>query len=154
MRKSLLPSKIVRTFGPRLLASCVGCGAIVKPGHCYTGSVVEGLSFFNRSVVSRPRFATDIDVTTQRVAFIKRLRGNLCDECAANYHTMPGGKDGLDRIPLVITDPRPGYIGQSIIPSIEVFRGGCDDRGDTDNSVPHQPPVGPDNHWLNVGRKK
>lgn len=136
-RKSLLPSKQVVTYSKPQLFQCVCCGAEVRPGFVYTGSVISGISF--RTIkshsytdilgviecppdVDRPQFRTkviggDLIETTRNVSFFKREKGWLCDKCAGSNRYVKDRAGNLH--PLVKVDPRPGFIDQTAIPKYE-----------------------------------
>jgi hypothetical protein len=128
-RQSCLPAIKINYYGPKPAtpAVCVGCGSSVKPGFCYTGSVIDGLGFtsvtghettpilgvmetYEKSYVIG---GEDIE-TVKRVSFFKRKKGFICDRCASNYGTVSDSTGRKHEI--VKTDSKPGYIGNTIIP--------------------------------------
>src|SRR5438874_10489065 len=138
-RRSLLPSKLLRTEGPKreVDTRCVGCGSPVRVGFCYTGSVISGMAFktingtemtpikgiIERTIGHHPNSHTESSViggemirTEKKIGFYKRNKGNICDICAANYHTICDSSGKKHQI--VMTNPRPGYIGMTAIPTI------------------------------------
>lgn len=127
--------RIIRTSGPsrEVNVVCVGCGGPVKPGMCYTGSVVKGTAYrtmhgseqlpiLGTTEVRLGHAPNDYSIsnviggeiipTQKRVGFLKREKGFLCDSCAANYHTVTDA-NGVKH-PLVITDARPGFLGETV----------------------------------------
>lgn len=94
--------------------SCVGCGVSVSPGLCRTGSVAIGIGF---TTVTSGHQLMSLNPTTyaeirKNIAYVERKKGYLCSGCASNYHTYQDHK-GVSH-PLVMTDPTPGFIGQTV----------------------------------------
>lgn len=118
----MLPIRRVHKQGPQPLIRCIGCGSEVRSGFCYTGSVIAGLVFVTKLEDKETPIEILRDTPTscimrgglvisvpKRIAFYKRNKGSLCDQCAANYHTLTD-KQGVKH-PMVMVDPRPGFIG-------------------------------------------
>ena len=127
MRVSTIPKKVFRDFGPHKNAKCIGCEKEVEPGLCHTGSIIIGLKF--GAITGYARVGKDLTTgieTTRNVAYYNRKRGILCDSCASNYHTITDAK-GVKH-PIVMTDPRPGYIGTTSIPEREIHKENYSDR--------------------------
>ena len=122
-------AKIVKILSKRKEGQpkCVGCGVDVRPGFHYTGSVIAGTQFatlhtqkqlpvlgtmeaFDRTYI----LGGEIVEASKRVAFVKRLKGPICDECASNYHTVRDAAG--NEHPIVKTDPLPGFIGVTKVP--------------------------------------
>lgn len=158
-RQSLLRKMVVKVNGPNPQARCIGCQVPVTPGMCYTGSIIDGMGFMRKEVLEHsPIRVTEHSKTeftisggdhlvTKRIGFLKRKKGCLCDDCAANYSTLKLN-DGT-RVEIVKTDPRPGFIGSLAVPPVERFQ-----RLYKDEEKEIQAPLKTDNQWLNVGRKK
>lgn len=115
----------IHPMSPHKLASCVKCGDNVSPGLCYTGSVITGQTFRKMAGVVRTPitvsngsvFGGILTDTTRNVGFFTRIKGYLCDECAADYSTVTDYRG--NRHEVVKTDPRPGFIGSTIVPEFE-----------------------------------
>ena len=126
MRTSLIPSKRINTVTvkPQVGSICVGCSSPVKPGFCYTGSVLSGMAFHTvNGTETTPVLGTmethersyvlggETVRTSKAVGFFTRKKGFICDRCAGNYKTITD-KHGV-RHEIVKTDPRAGYLGET-----------------------------------------
>lgn len=140
-RISLLPKVVKRQVlnpQPEVATRCVGCQNVVNPAFCYRGSVLSDLIHtMHSSSQTTPvlgvmrttvgHASTKGNVETSKVlggetitsskpiAFRKRTKGLICPSCAACISTVEHtGKDGVvERIPVVQTDERGGYIGET-----------------------------------------
>lgn len=137
-RESTLPSRftpLVSRPQPEVGSRCVGCGSLVNPGFCYKGSVLSDLIHTSlRSSQTSPILGTmSISLSippptsrevvvgghemtqVKRIAFRKRTRGLICDTCASCTSTVEvKHKDGSwEKVPVVVTDVRGGYIGET-----------------------------------------
>lgn len=129
-RRSNLPTMRERMVGPKpsIATRCVGCQSLVNPGFCYTGSIITGMMF--KSMVTGEDKSTPMiiegteDVPTdyligednrreRKIGFFKRSKGLICSSCASNYKCVED-KHGVKH-PIVKTDPRPGFIGETLI---------------------------------------
>jgi len=121
-----IPPRIIQGPKREVEATCCGCGRDVKPGSCYTGSVLGGINFTTRIISERTPVTCVVEMhgqpahvvggdyteTPQKTGFFTRRRGYICDTCAAEYRCY---EDRAGRKhPLVLTDPRPGYLGESL----------------------------------------
>lgn len=133
-RRSLLPMIRVKLYGPKpaISSRCIGCQKSVNPGFCYTGSMITGMMF--KSITTGEDHSTPMimagseDEPTdfiigedlrkdKKIGFFKRSKGLICPECSSNYKCVTD-KHGVKH-PIVKLDPRPGFIGQTIIPVYE-----------------------------------
>ncbi len=162
----MISKKVIKLEGPqpRTNSRCIGCGGHVNPGMCYTGSVIAGTSFLHREgVKTLPVLGTieTYDRTyviggqqvpwNKSIPYVRRNKGFLCDDCASQEYKTVEIRGVKHQI--VKTDPRPGFIGSSIIPKHEYIP--------SQTSTEHEEPVkvvqaphSPINHWLDVGRRK
>ena len=183
-RQSLLPSiPTPKLYGPHRNGEvkCVGCEKSLHPGLCYTGTVLDGTAHSTiRGKENLPIMGVmvthertyilggqQID-TSKKVSYFKRKRGYICDTCAANYHGVTDSNGTFH--PTVKTDPRPGFIGEIKIPTVEIIESESavrlpplssgnpaqritkldrEGQGDLSPSLQNSP----DNQWLNVGRR-
>jgi hypothetical protein len=154
---STLPKRVIKVAPqPQVATRCIGCGNTVTPAFCYTGSVLSDLIHtMHKSSHTLPVLGVLTQVvghaslkgnveqhkvlggqtieSSKPIAFRKRTKGLICTTCAACISTVEG-KDG-ERIPLVITDPLGGYLGETARGSNEaIVRYEGDTRGDTPGS--------------------
>lgn len=132
-RTSTVMESITRkSEGPKakVQAFCVACGKTVSPGFVYTGSVLMGMAHRTTRSIEGGECIGSIEClghthlicspereVVKKVGYFKRERGYICDGCVSNYHTVTDGSGKKHQI--VETDPRPGFIGRTVIPTVE-----------------------------------
>ena len=179
-RESSIPPRVlpkmegpVRTPGVQNNV-CIGCGNTVNPGMCYTGTFIKGTHTreFTRHVDGAILMSGVMEVIndsiplivrepsynqTNKVGFLRKEKGYICDRCASNYHTI---EFNGQRVPIVQTDARPGFLGKLAIPEVERRMDELPNSsarksspgGNERKVLPSSQPIDK-SHWLNVGRR-
>jgi hypothetical protein len=165
----MLKKVIIKREGPQpqTQTRCIGCGTHLSAGMHYTGSVIEGTSFKSQETVKHLPVLGIMEcmdksyvlggqeyTETKRIPFMRRKKGPLCDGCASSIETIEvRHKDGTSYRELIVkTDPRPGFIGTTLLPSYERI---SSSPAPEEKQLPQVVSRNlTDNQWLNVGRKK
>lgn len=135
---SMIPARFHKTEGPQrqVDARCVGCGGPVNPAFCYSGSVLSDLIHTALKTSSTTPVLGVVEIETyqhatakgdmplirtrvlgghtvegvRKIAFRKRTKGLICDSCAACTLTVDNNGE---KVPLVMTDARGGFLGET-----------------------------------------
>lgn len=166
--------RTIRKEGPRELLNihCVGCGDSVDPATSRTGSIIRGLRYMTQRVnkttpiervllgeITTPWRTYPLQRVTggqgysvdRKIAFFERNKGNLCEECAANYHYITDSSGSIH--PIVKVDPLPGTIGHRKLAQYDPTEESQIGKQEVSNAVIDGKRVNSLNHWLDVGRR-